>query len=139
MNTIKLGILNCSNMTRILDCCTGACLKDMYDHKGAFSRYKNQNAKLVGISSCNGCPTVAGPETISARAESLIHYGARRIHISYCMLVLCPFIRKYLSILNETFPGIEFIRGTHEPHRTNDRFRCDIKEMLKERRKVIIP
>lgn len=139
MEKIKLGILTCSNATKVLDCPIGACLKDMYERKGAFEEYKNQDTELVGIISCNGCPTVVGEAIILPKIESLIHYGATHIHLSYCMKVMCPFVRKYIKIIRDNFPEINLILGTHESHQTDDKFKCDVGLMLKERRKTIIP
>jgi predicted metal-binding protein len=139
MKKITLGILTCSNTTRVLDCPVGACLKDMYERKGAFSEYKNQNIELVGLNACNGCPTISGSETIFSKIESLIHYGADHIHLSYCMLVLCPFVKKYIHGIKAKYPEIHLIAGTHEPHQSNSRFRCDVEAMLKQRRKTLIP
>ncbi len=139
MEKIKLGILTCSNTTRILDCPVGACLKDMYERKGAFEEYKNQDVELVGIISCNGCPTITGEAIILPKIESLIHYGVTHIHLSYCMTVVCPFVRKYFKVIRNNFPETNVILGTHEAHQTDDKFRCDIGSMLKERRNTIIP
>lgn len=139
MSEIKIGILTCSNTTRILDCPVGACLKDMYDRQGAFAQYKNQEIELVGVISCNGCPTIAGEEIILPKIETMIYYGANAIHLSYCMTVLCPFIKKYVKVIKENYPQINLISGTHEPHQTDDKFRCDIATMLKNRNKTIIP
>ncbi|UCE19269.1 MAG: CGGC domain-containing protein [Gemmatimonadota bacterium] len=139
MKTITLGMLTCSNTTRVLDCPVGACLKDMYERKGAFSEYKDQNIELVGINACNGCPTLAGSETILSKIESLIRYGADHIHLSYCMLILCPFVKKYTNIIRAKYPEIHLRAGTHEPHQTEDRFRCDVGALLKRRRKTLIP
>lgn len=139
MNKIKVGIMTCSNTTRILDCSLGACLTDLYARRGAFERYRNQSIELAGITSCSGCPTVAGHATILPKVESLVRCGASRIHLTYCMVVLCPFVRKYLEVARDAFPAVDFIRGTHEPHQANDDFRCDIGEKLGERRKTIIP
>ena len=139
MKKITIGILTCSGTTRVLDCPVGACLKDMYERKGAFSEYKNRNIELVGMSTCHGCPTISGSETILSKIESFIHYGADHVHLSYCMLVLCPFVNTYINVIQAKYPEIRLIAGTHEPHQTNERFRCDIKTMLKQRRKTLIP
>ena len=80
--TNKIGILTCSNTTQVLDCPVSACLKDMYDLKGAFARYKGQDVELVGVISCNGCPTLKGEEVILPKAEAMLHYGANRIHLT---------------------------------------------------------
>lgn len=139
MNKIKIGILTCSNTTKVLDCPVGACLKDMYERKGAFRQYENKDVELVGIISCNGCPTLVGEVTILPKVKSFVHYGANAVHLSYCMLVLCPFVKKYAKVIKDNFPEIELVLGTHEPHQTNDEFKSDIANMLQERRTSIIP
>lgn len=139
MDKIKLGILTCSNTTKVLDCPVGACLKDMYERKGAFKQYKNKDVELVGIISCNGCPTLVGEAIIVPRIISFVHYGANVVHLSYCMLVLCPFIKKYAKVIKDNFPEIELILGTHEPHQTNHEFKGNIARMLQDRRTSIIP
>lgn len=139
MEKIKLGILTCSNATRVLDCPVGACLKDMYERKGTFEKYKDQEIELVGITSCNGCPTIAGDAIILPKIESLIHYGATHVHMSYCMKVMCPFVKKYYKVIKSNFPEVNVILGTHEPHQTDDEFRCDTGSKITDRRKTIIP
>lgn len=137
--TNKIGILTCSNTARVLDCPVSACLKDMYARKGSFARYKGQNIELVGVISCNGCPTVNGEEIVLPKIEALLHYGANRIHLTYCMMTLCQFVKKYITVIKAKFPSLVLIEGTHEPHQTDDQFRCGVAAMLKERRKTIIP
>jgi predicted metal-binding protein len=139
MEKRKLGILTCSNTTKVLDCPVGACLKDMYERKGAFEEYESQEIELVGIISCNGCPTITGEEIILPKIKSMIHYGATHIHLSYCMTAVCPFVKKYFKVIRDNFPDINVILGTHESHQTDDKFRCDVGSMLKERKKTIIP
>lgn len=135
----KLGILTCSNTTRVLDCPVSVCLKDMYDRRGAFARYRDREIELVGIISCNGCPTARGEDIIRPKVEALFHYGADHIHLTYCMMVLCPFVRKYIKVIKARFPSLDLIEGTHEPHQRDDEFRCAVAEMLKKRRKTLIP
>jgi predicted metal-binding protein len=111
----------------------------MYARKGAFARYKGQNIELVGVISCNGCPMVKGEEIVLPKIEALLHYGANRIHLTYCMMTLCQFTKKYIKVIKAKFPSLDLIEGTHEPHQTDDQFRCGVAAMLKERKKTIIP
>jgi predicted metal-binding protein len=139
MGKIKLGIITCSNATRTLDCPAGACLKDLHEFKGSFKQYNDIEVELAGVISCNGCPTITGAEIISPRIESLIHYGATVIHLSYCMKVLCPFVKKYYQVMMKSYPKIKFVIGTHEPHQTDHEFKCDIMNKLIKRRTLIMP
>jgi len=139
MKKIKIGILTCSSTTKVLDCPGSACLKDMYDRKGAFAEYRDQDIELVGIISCNGCPTLGGEEIILPKIDALAHYGADRIHLTYCMMVLCPFVKKYIKVIKEKYQSLNLVEGTHESHQTDDKFRCDVAAMLKKRRRTIIP
>jgi predicted metal-binding protein len=135
----KIAILTCSNTTRVLDCPVSVCLKNMYDRKGAFARYGDREIKLVGIISCNGCPTIRGEDIVLPKIEALLHHGADRIHLAYCMMALCPFVKKYIKVIKAKFPSLDLVEGTHEPHQTDNQFRCGVAAMLKERRKTIIP
>jgi len=139
MNIIRIGILTCSNTTRVLDCTLSPCLSDLYQHKGLFGRYKGNKIELGGIISCNGCPTILGAKIIIPKVKSLIHYNIKDIHLSYCMITVCPFIKKYIAIIKKEFPDINLVLGTHEAHQSDETFRCNISKMLIERKRNIIP
>jgi len=49
------------------------------------------------------------------RVRTLVASGVDAIHFAYCMESLCPFKKKYQSILQAEFPETEFVNGTHEP------------------------
>ena len=52
-NKIKLGIIICH---RYYTCAGGKCFRAMHNKEGAFSIYKGKEIKLVGYSTCGGCP-----------------------------------------------------------------------------------
>ena len=135
----KIGILACSNMTRVLDCPLGACLRDLHDRKGAFSVYSGEEPELVGTASCNGCPTNAAADTILSKVAGLLHYGATRIHLTYCMLVLCPFKKRYAELIRARYPDIDLVEGTHESHQKESQFRSTVEAKLRERWRTLIP
>ncbi len=139
MECIKIGILTCSNTTQVLDCPAGGCLADLYGRKGEFTAYEGYDVELAGIISCNNCPTLEGEAVILPKIEGLLHYGAQNIHIAYCMGAVCPFIKKYIKVIKMTYPEINLISGTHEPHQTDREFRCATAKMLIDRNKTIIP
>jgi len=95
--------------------------------------------ELVGMISCNCCPTMCGEKIILPKVEALLHSGADRIHLTYCMLTLCPFIKKYIKAVKARFPFLDLIEGTHEPHQTVGQFRCAVASLLEERHKKLIP
>lgn len=129
----KIGIIACANTTKILDCPLSPCLRDFYDRKGEFARYKNMELELAGVISCQGCLGGLAPEAILSKANSLVHYGADVIHLTYCMKVLCPYVLKYMKILEEVYPKIDIILGTHEPHEPAEKTKGLISQFLVQR------
>lgn len=127
----RIGILTCSNATQELGCSSVTCLRDMRLRKGAFEHYKNDEAlDLIGIINCSGCPTLAGPEKLLNRIRALTEFKIDAIHFTYCIDALCPFKNKYKSLLEENFPEINIIIGTHESHITFEQFRNKVKNLL---------
>jgi predicted metal-binding protein len=129
----KIGIIACANTTKILDCPLSPCLRDFYDRKGEFARYKGLDTELAGIISCQGCLGGLAPEAILSRANSLVHYGADTIHLTYCLVVLCPYVSKYITILKEAYPKVEIIPGTHEPHASPEKIKESISRFLRQK------
>lgn len=80
----KIGIVICSNASRELDCCSVVCLRDLSKRAGTFSRYpEEENLQLVGLVACSGCPTLAYPEKILRKIDSLVQFGVNSIRFSY--------------------------------------------------------
>ena len=132
--TIKrVGILTCSNTTQDVACSSFLCLKGVNESEGAFACYKGEGgAQLVGIINYAGCPTATVPEKLLGRVRSLTELRVDAIHLGACMLALCPFKNRYLKVLREKFPGIEFVEGTHQesPGVTAEMFVDAMKQML---------
>ncbi len=111
----RIGIITCSNMTNDMACSSFGCLQDSHTGKGKFAQYADRGgAQVVGIISCSGCPTLIAPEKIVRRVRTLVASGVDAIHFAYCMERICPFKKKYRSLLQKEFPKIEFVSGTHE-------------------------
>ncbi len=137
----KIGILTCSNATQDVACSSFLCLKGVNESEGAFACYKGEGgAQLAGIINCSGCPTAVVPEKLLGRVRSLTELGVDAIHLASCMLALCPFKNKYLKILKERFPGIEFVEGTHQeiPGVTPEMFIDAVKGMLTQPRQTMV-
>jgi predicted metal-binding protein len=110
----RIAILNCTNTIQEMGCAASMCLDNINKTSGRFARYQGDGgAQLVGIINCAGCPTSVAPEKLLNRVKPLTIIGVDAIHLSSCMMAVCPFKNKYLDLLRKEFPGIEFVEGTH--------------------------
>jgi len=135
----RIGILTCSNATQDLGCSSASCLSDYRKRKGTFAEYPaNQPLDLVGIINCPGCPTLTGPDKLLQRVRALTEFRVDAIHFSYCMKALCPFKEKYQKALQEAFPNITIIIGTHQEHITPEEFRQRVKRLFCQPRKTMV-
>jgi len=126
----RIGIITCSNCTQDANCAAVVCLADLRKRRGFFEGYpKGEPLDLVGLISCAGCPTVAGPEKILRRVRALAAFRIDALHLSFCMTAVCPFVHKYVEVIKENFPGLEVVLGTHQPASLPE-FRQGVKELL---------
>ncbi len=126
----RIGILTCSNCTQDSNCASVVCLGDLRRRRGLFKDYpQDEPLDLIGIISCAGCPTLAAPEKILKRVRAVAAYRLDALHLSFCMVNLCPFIKTYAALIKREFPGINIVMGTHQP---TDRgsFQRGVKELL---------
>ncbi|WPC41603.1 CGGC domain-containing protein [Clostridium sp. JS66] len=112
----RIAIISCNNIKNELSCAAAGCFKSFNERKGMFERYKdNQESQIVGFSTCAGCPTLYAFEKILIKVKPLVEISkADTIHFSSCMVKLCPFVQKYKSVINETYPNVEVVMGTDE-------------------------
>jgi predicted metal-binding protein len=135
----RIGILTCSNVTQDLGCSTASCLSDFQKRKGAFEEYPvKEELTLVGIINCPGCPTLTGPDKLLQRIKALTEFKVDAIHFTYCLTALCPFKEKYRKALEEKFPDITIIMGTHKSALTPEAFREKIKRLFNQDRKTMV-
>ena len=135
----RIGILACSNATQDLGCSSVSCLADFRKRKGTFAAYPpEEKLTLVGIINCPGCPTLTGPDKLLQRLRALTEFRVDSIHFTYCLKALCPFQEKYRKALEEEFPNIRIIIGTHEEHVTPEEFRQRIKRLFCQPRKTMV-
>lgn len=135
----RIGILNCSNATQELGCSSVVCLADLRKRKGAFASYPEaEKLTLVGIINCPGCPTLTGTDKLLARIRGLTEFKVDVIHLSFCMKSLCPFTEKYVKAINEAFPAVRVIVGTHEEHEPPEEYRKRIKRLFNQSRKTMV-
>ncbi|HWJ03052.1 MAG TPA: CGGC domain-containing protein [Verrucomicrobiae bacterium] len=127
----RIGILTCSNATQDLDCASASCLRDLRKRLGEFNRYpKDEKLELIGIINCAGCPTVNAAGKILRKVRSLAEMNVDSIHLTFCMVALCPFKTKYVEIIQEAYPNVNVVYGTHEAHVTPETFQQEVKEYL---------
>ncbi|HEY3422447.1 MAG TPA: CGGC domain-containing protein, partial [Methanocellaceae archaeon] len=120
----RIALLTCSNTTQDMGCSSFMCLEGMRSMSGQFARYKDKGgAELAGIISCAGCPTTIAPEKLLGRVRSLTSLGVEAVHLSSCMMSICPFKNKYLDLLRTEFPDVKFVQGTHGTPETEQQFR----------------
>lgn len=127
----RIGILTCSNATQDLGCSSVACLADLRKRKGAFACYpQDEKLDLVGIINCPGCPTTIGPDKLLRRIRALTEFKVKAIHLSYCLMALCPFKKKYTEALKNAYPEINIVEGTHEEHIAHEEFRNKVRDVF---------
>ncbi len=126
----RIGILTCSNCTQDSNCASVVCLADLRKRKGFFEVYpQNEPLDLIGIINCVGCPTIAAPDKILKRVRAVAQFRIDALHLSFCMVTLCPFIKSYTALIKQEFPGINIVMGTHRPA-GRDAFVRGVKELL---------
>ncbi len=127
----RIGILTCSNATQDLGCASASCLADLRKRRGAFADYPaDQPIDLVGIINCPGCPTLAGPEKLLRRIESLTAFRVDAIHFTFCVKALCPFREQYRRAAEQAHPQVRVVMGTHQEHVSALTFRGEVGELL---------
>jgi predicted metal-binding protein len=126
----RIAILTCSNCTQDANCASVVCLGDMRKRRGFFQVYPQEEPlDLIGIINCAGCPTLAAPEKILKRVRAVAEFRLDALHLSFCMVALCPFIKTYAALIKREFPDINIVMGTHQPV-DRDRFKRGVKELL---------
>ena len=135
----RIGILTCSNTTQDSGCSSFMCLKGVNENTGEFARYQHRDGtELAGIISCAGCPTAVAPEKLLCRVRSLAFLQLDAIHLSSCMMSLCPFKKKYVRLLNKHFPDINIVEGTHvESPEVVQMFIAGMQDMLTQPQKTM--
>jgi glutaredoxin len=54
------------------------------------------------------------------------------------MEALCPYKEKYKKLLQERFPNIKIVIGTHEAHITHEQFREGVKELFCQPKRTMV-
>lgn len=135
----RIGILTCSNATQDLGCSSVVCLADLRKRRGAFGAYpEEEKLTLTGILNCPGCPTLTGSEKLLKRLRGLTEFGVDVIHFTYCMRALCPFQRQYKKAIEEAFPNVRVVVGTHAEPGPPDEFRGRVRKLFCQDRESMV-
>ncbi len=134
----RIGILTCSNATQDLGCSSASCLADLRKRGGAFAKYPaDEPLDLIGIINCPGCPTLTGADKLLQRIRGLTEFSVDSIHFTYCIKALCPFTEKYRKALEDVFPDIKIVVGTHQTRLTEQEFRERAKKLFCQDKKIM--
>jgi len=102
----------------------------MRKRRGFFEQYsKDEPLDLIGIINCAGCPTLAAPEKILKRVRALAEFHLDALHLSFCLVTLCPFLKLYTTLIKREFPDINIVMGTHRPV-DRGHFTRGVKELI---------
>jgi len=112
----KLLIVGCERMMDRLCVGCSRCIVAVNRYEGEFSRYREQGAELMGLTSCGSCPgtTLVPRLALMTLWNSPLGEEPTRIHLAPC-LVNCPHSESIIDKMKERC-GIEIIPGTH-PYR----------------------
>jgi predicted metal-binding protein len=105
---VKIGIIICD---RYRNCAGGKCFRALAERKGAFDIYKNDEAEVVGYTTCGGCPG----GNIEYAPEEMKKRGAEVIHLATGLLVgypPCQWTDHFKSFIEEKY-GLKVVIGTH--------------------------
>jgi len=93
-NKVKIGIIICD---RYKNCAGGNCFRAMKNREGAFDIYQDRDVKLVGYTTCGGCPggnLEFAPEEMKKMVQRLFTLQRewwlviRLVHISTILRIL---------------------------------------------------
>ena len=104
----KIGIIICD---RYHDCAGGKCFRALRHREGAFSIYRDQKVKLVGYTTCGGCPG----GNVEYCIEEMKKNGAEVIHLATGMIVgypPCPHVDCFKELIEQKH-SVDVVIGTH--------------------------
>ncbi len=129
----KIGILGCRSTTDDMDCVMVGCMGNLRNRQGAFENYpKDESIDLIGVIGCGGCPTAVGAGRIWQKVKALAEYGIDTLHLTSCMVLICPFKEAFVETIRKEYPDIRVVQGTH-PFHDPEAVRNGLGELLSQR------
>jgi len=86
----------------------------------------------VGVIHCGGCPTAVGSDRIWQKVRALVDYGIDALHLTSCLVQICPFKDAFLETIHREYPDLKVVEGTH-PFHDPEEFRRGIRELASQR------
>ena len=109
------------------------CFGNLRGRQGSFEQYAEDDPpELVGIIHCGGCPTAVGTDRIWQKVKALTEYGVEALHLTSCLVQVCPFKEEFVKTIKKEYPDIKVVEGTH-PFHDVDAFKAGIKEVTSQR------
>jgi len=129
----RVGILGCESTTKEMNCVMIGCLGNLRGREGSFNDYPaEESLDLVGIIHCGGCPTAFGTDRIWQKVKALVEYGIDSLHLTSCLVHICPFKGEFLETIYKEYPELKVVEGTH-PFHDLEAFKTGIKELVSQR------
>jgi len=129
----RVGILGCESTTKGMNCVMIGCLGNLRGREGSFNDYPaEESLDLVGIIHCGGCPTAFGTDRIWQKVKALVEYGIDSLHLTSCLVHICPFKGEFLETIYKEYPELKVVEGTHLFHDL-EAFKTGVKELVSQR------
>jgi predicted metal-binding protein len=129
----KIGILGCNSTTHEMNCVMIGCFGNLRERKGSFTDYpQDEPVDLVGVIHCGGCPTAVGTDRIWQKVQALVEYGIDSLHLTSCLVQICPFKDAFIDTIQKDFPKIKVKEGTH-PFHDVEAFKSGVRELVSQR------
>ncbi len=129
----KIGILGCEAVNTEMNCVMIGCFGNLRGREGKFKDYPAEEPlDLVGIIHCGGCPTAVGTGRIWQKVQALVDYGIDALHLTSCLVQLCPFKDQFIATIREEYPDLKVVEGTHF-FNNEEEFKTGVKELLSQR------
>lgn len=111
----KILIIGCKAMMGDVCVACSRCLTAFNRREGAFARYKDQPAEIMGLLHCGGCPGVA---VVNRMAQVKLwnapfNEKPTKIHLGTCLVNHCPYKEELIAKITAK-AGIEVIAGGHD-------------------------
>lgn len=119
----KVLIVGCQKTMN--EICVGCsrCMVGFNRREGAFELYDGEDAELIGLLSCGGCPG----QSIVMRLAQMKLWNApmneqpTKLHVAPCLDLHCPYAETIVGKIKKV-AGIDVIRGAH-PYSPMDIFK----------------